>query len=633
MVNKNTESGEVRKLKKGLKFKVLLISSLVVFVVSSFFVAFRVGSAMKEQRTTLETLKSRIMQDYDEKIRWQVENAVCLLTAYDKLYEKEGVPIEERMKRVKEIIRDIHYGADGYFWIDTFDVINVLLPPSPEKEGSDRSKLQDPDGIYFVRDLVEIAKTKGKGFFDWTFYKMDTKQQFKKRGYVMGFPAYKWAIGTGVYQDEIERSVADARAKLRAAFIKSVSVNVAVGLVVMSLSIFSIVSLMSRIFIRPILLTTDKLKDIAEGEGDLTARLSEKGNDELTDLARYFNETISKIAKTVKTVGENTDTMRCIGEELSSSMTETASAMNEIHANIENVNRNALLQTSSVVAVGAALQVMKETIEELTECIEKQDNSVVKSVEAVQSINDSLKISSKSVNVNFETLEELNFAAREGRKVVTDAVEITKSVDESSAVLLEATSVIQGIASQTNLLAMNAAIEAAHAGEAGAGFAVVSDEIRKLAEESAKQGKSITQILKELKENITTMSESSRTVAEQFNHIFRLIEKSKSQEARVIDGMKTAHEGKNKIEKSIDDIRQVTEMVNEGTSNIMTSSARVEEEMNRLGKISDEIAMSMNEMVSGITQINKTVQNVNNRAADNNTAIKDVVSEIKKFRV
>ncbi len=403
--------------------------------------------------------------------------------------------------------------------------------------------------------------------------------------------------------------------------------------VVILIAALVIVYLTARKIVQPIETTVDALQGIAQGDGDLTVRLPISGNDEITDLSLYFNQTIAKIGSAIKSVDDNSGVMQSIGDELSSNMTETASALNEISANIEGVKEQAMSQAASVTETADTVGTIIHTIEHLNESIESQSASVVQSSAAVEEMVSNIASITQSLEKSDGMVKMLATATSEGKTTLQNSNAVTQKIAEASGGLIEASSVIQNIASQTNLLAMNAAIEAAHAGEAGKGFAVVADEIRKLAEESSAQGKAITDTLKKLSDEIAGLSESSRTVEEKFNAIFQLSENVRGMSAELTAAMKEQENGSREVLAAIKTISSVTAEVKDGSEEMLTGGKGVAQEMQKLDRLTAEIKDSMNEMSAGVQQINNAVQEVNDLARKNKDSIEGLASEVRKFKV
>ena len=491
---------------------------------------------------------------------------------------------------------------------------------------------KDTDLVKSLANIIEQAKTDHSLSSTSVFleYVLDTDETeigyytYKEVSYIASFATMKttdWSVIIRAPVNEFMGTVNSLRTSM-----------IGIGIVILVIALI-IVYLIAGAMVKPVQTAVDVLKNIAQGEGDLTVRLPVHGNDEITDLAEYFNETITKIGVSIKSVGVNSNTMEEIGNELASNMTETASAVHQISANIDGVKQQAMTQAASVTETAATIEEIVRTIKQLNNSIETQAASVAQSSSSVEEMVANIASIGQTLDKTDEVIKSLTTATGDGKATLVTSNAVTQKIAEESGSLMEASSVIQHIASQTNLLAMNAAIEAAHAGEAGKGFAVVADEIRKLAEESSMQGKTITATLKTLSGEIETLSASSKTVEAKFNAIFTLAEQVKEMSARLTEAMDEQENGSKEVLTAIKSINTVTIEVQAGSEEMLKGGESVAEEMHKLDDLTRIITESMNEMASGAVQISNAVQEVSEITQKNKRSIENLAEEVGKFKV
>ena len=396
-----------------------------------------------------------------------------------------------------------------------------------------------------------------------------------------------------------------------------------------------ILILVSTFIMRPLKKTEIAFENLNGGSGvaDLTMRVKASTNDEIGSMGKSINTFIGSQQKLLSAVKGANDTLLTIGEGLASSSQQSAAAISEIMANIESVNRNVLKQHEALGEVQIVLGKNINGIETLDSLIENQSAGIIESSAAIEEMLGNIE----SVNVTvgkmadeYKELMQITEAEKERQNLVADQI---KEMAAQSQHLSEANEVIAQIASQTNLLAMNAAIEAAHAGDAGKGFSVVADEIRKLAEDSSEQSRAISEELAEITETINEVVNNSLESVEGFEQIAAKTVGTEVLVTQLEQAMTEQQASSKQVLSSLKDVTDSTNDVQATSKEISAGMSNVSSAAENLTMISETVAGSMDEMTNGVQEINSSAQNVFEMAIKTKDNIGIVKSNIDKFKL
>jgi methyl-accepting chemotaxis protein len=388
---------------------------------------------------------------------------------------------------------------------------------------------------------------------------------------------------------------------------------------------------MARSISNPLKYMIGMFNDI--GNGDLTRRLDIHTKDEIGDMTASFNGTIDKIRGLIGVIKDKSVSLSDIGNELQANMNQTAAAINEITANIQSMKTQVGNQTASVEETGDAMEKITGNINALNGHIDRQSGSVAQSSSAIEEMLANIQSVTQTLIKNADNVKELADASEIGRSGLQEVSADIQEINRESEGLLEINAVMENIASQTNLLSMNAAIEAAHAGEAGKGFAVVADEIRKLAESSGEQSKTISDVLKKIKTSIEKIIKSADEVLIRFGAIDRGVKTVAQQEEIIRGAMEEQGEGSKQILDAVGHLNEITGQVKNGSTEMLSGSQEVISGSKTLESISQEISNGMVEMAAGADQINTAVNRVNEISGANKDNIDGLISEVAKFKI
>lgn len=597
--NKIKDKGLARKLTTAVVGAIVLLSAGLVIIVAVVFTDIKA--------TMKEVLYDVTLDSYKSVISSEVQSAISITENYYELAQSGGLSEAEAQKKAMEVIRSIRYGDDnsGYLWIDGTDYTLLMHPILPDQEGNNRYELTDQNDVKIIQEIMKVAKE--GGYNEFYFTKSDGVTVAPKVVYSKEFEPWNWVITTGVYSDDIQNIVDNSNGVIQIGQIFNQSLGLMAGMAALFAVIIAIVA---YILIKKIILVIDKVKvqltRVAQGDltGKLKGRISQR-NDELGAMVRNTNIAMDSFRSSMLSVKNTTDAVESGSTDMKEKTENAVNANEQVATAIGNVAAEVSQQASAV-------DQMIENVASLADAGKAVSTAVEEALQYMKQLDGN----SADMKAKMESMSEESAHMDVNVQEISEKIDVTsKGIQEMETILGS----IEEIASETNLLALNASIEAARAGDAGRGFAVVADSIKGLSENTSNELENIRKIISTLVEN--------------FKECEKCIELVVKSNQSSTESTKDVIESFRIINNDVVSTNEKLTVVHETDEKMMKDIMEIDSQVKVIGQAAESNAAATQEITASSEELTALLTNISSTCNSMTGYVDNLVKDMNQFKV
>ena len=597
--NKIKDKGLARKLTTAVVGAIVMLSAGLVIIAAVVFTDIKA--------TMKEVLYDVTLDSYKSVISSEVQSAISITENYYELAQSGGLSEAEAQKKAMEVIRSIRYGDDnsGYLWIDGTDYTLLMHPILPDQEGNNRYELTDQNDVKIIQEIMKVAKE--GGYNEFYFTKSDGVTVAPKVAYSKEFEPWNWVITTGVYSDDIQNIVDNSNGVIQIGQIFNQSLGLMAGMA----AIFAvIIAIVAYILIKKIILVIDKVKvqltRVAQGDltGKLKGRISQR-NDELGAMVRNTNIAMDSFRSSMLSVKNTTDAVESGSTDMKEKTENAVNANEQVATAIGNVAAEVSQQASAV-------DQMIENVASLADAGKAVSTAVEEALQYMKQLDGN----SADMKAKMESMSEESAHMDVNVQEISEKIDVTsKGIQEMETILGS----IEEIASETNLLALNASIEASRAGDAGRGFAVVADSIKGLSENTSNELENIRKIISTLVEN--------------FKECEKCIELVVKSNQSSTESTKDVIESFRIINNDVVSTNEKLTVVHETDEKMMKDIMEIDNQVKVIGQAAESNAAATQEITASSEELTALLTNISSTCNSMTGYVDNLVKDMNQFKV
>ena len=597
--NQRKDKGLARTLTTAVVGAIVLLSAGLVIIAAVVFT--NIKSTMKE------VLYDVTLDSYKSVISSEVQSAISITENYYELAQSGELPEAEAQKKAMEVIRSIRYGDDnsGYLWIDGTDYTLLMHPILPDQEGNNRYELTDQNDVKIIQEIMKVAKE--GGYNEFYFTKSDGVTVAPKVAYSKEFEPWDWVITTGVYEDDIQGVVDNSAGVVRISQIFDRAISLMAGIAALFTVIIAIVA---YILIKRIIQVIEKVKAqltrVAQGDltGKLEGRISQR-NDELGAMVRNTNIAMDSFRSSMLSVKDTTDAVESGSTDMKEKTENAVNANEQVATAIGNVAAEVSQQASAVDR-------MIENVASLADAGKAVSTAVEEALQYMKQLDGN----SADMKAKMESMSEESAHMDVNVQEISEKIDVTsKGIQEMETILGS----IEEIASETNLLALNASIEAARAGDAGRGFAVVADSIKGLSENTSNELENIRKIISTLVEN--------------FKECEKCIELVVKSNQSSTESTKDVIESFRIINNDVVSTNEKLTVVHETDEKMMKDIMEIDSQVKVIGQAAESNAAATQEITASSEELTALLTNISSTCNSMTGYVDNLVKDMNQFKV